>query len=202
VSDRPTRREAVRLGIATAGGALAAGELAARLGPLSEALAAVAPAEARVLTRALEKEQLTVVAYRRVLGLSVVKPAVKDQLRILLGQELTHTALLRRVLAAGGRSLPPPPSIPAAQRTLTRERVHWRLTDLTNQHDCLKLLVDVESLLENVYFDAVGNLADVSLVRLCAEIMGCEAQHWTILSGLLNHRDPERAVPHPFVEGA
>jgi len=202
VSDRPTRREAVRLGIATGGGALAAGALAARFGPLSQAMAAVAPAEARVLTQALKNEQLAVVAYRRVLGLSVVKPAVKDQLRTLLEQELTHIGLLERVLTAGGRSLPAPPSIAAAQRTLTREHVHWSLTDLTNQHDCLKLLVDVESLLENVYFDAIGNLRDVTLVRLCAEIMGCEAQHWTILSGLLNHRDPERAVPHPFVEGA
>ncbi len=39
------------------------------------------------------------------------------------------------------------------------------------------------------------------LARTCAEIMGCEAQHWTVLSGFLNHRDATKAVPYPFVAG-
>jgi rubrerythrin len=98
--------------------------------------------------------------------------------------------------------VPAAPNVDAAQVVLTRHGVRWSLTQLTNQHDALKLLVDVESLAENVYFEAVGIITEPPLMRTCAEIMGCEAQHWTVLSGLLNHRDPNKAVPYPFVAGS
>jgi ferritin-like protein len=186
---------------ATGGGALAAGALMASFDPVADAIAA-APGETTSLAQALETEQLIVIAYRQVLASPVLKPPVKEQLQIMLGQELAHTALVERVLTARGQSVPSPPSLAAAQRILISKNVHWSLTRLANQHDCLKLLVDIESLVENVYFEAIGSVADATLVRMCAEIMGCEAQHWTILSGLLNHRDPKKAVPYPFVAGA
>ena len=85
--------------------------------------------------------------------------------------------------------------------TLNRHQIHWSLTRLRDQHACLKLLVDVESLVESAYFQAVGKVQDVALVRICAEILGSEAQHWTVLGGLLNHQDPTKAVPYPFVAG-
>ncbi|HLY48958.1 MAG TPA: ferritin-like domain-containing protein [Solirubrobacteraceae bacterium] len=187
---------------ATGGGALAAGALVASLAPAENAIAAAAPEGTASLAQALQTEQLIVIAYRQVVASPVLKPPVRQQLQMMLGQELRHMALLAHVLGARGQSAPSPPSLAAAQRMLISKNVHWSLTHLTNQHDCLKLLVDVESLVENAYFEAIGSVADATLVRMCAEIMGCEAQHWTILSGLLNHRDPKKAVPYPFVEGA
>jgi hypothetical protein len=143
-----------------------------------------------------------VIAYRQVVSSDVLKPVVRRQLRTLLGQEIQHVTLLEHALRSRGAIVPAPPSVESAQVVLTRHQVRWSITQLHNQHDSLKLLVDVESLAESVYFDAVGVVAEPALVRMCAEIMGCEAQHWTVLSGLLNHQDATKAVPYPFVAGS
>jgi hypothetical protein len=192
----------MRHGLAAAGGALAAGGVVEILEPVSPAAAAPAQLEARALTQALQIEQVVVIAYRQVTSSNVVKPAVRAQLRMLLDQETEHVTLLKRALSARGEIVPAPPNLDAAQAVLSAHKVHWSLTQLRNQHDALKLLVDLESLAENVYFDAVGIVAETALVRTCAEIMGCEAQHWTVLSGLLNHEDATKAVPYPFVAGS
>ncbi len=195
----PTRRELIRGGIIAGGGALAgAGGL---LAGASAAAAMASPAETRALTHALELEQLIVIAYRQVLGSPVVKPATRPQLTTMFDHEVQHVKLLERALTERGETVPTPPSLNDAQAALSRHDVHWSLTRLPNQHDCLKLLVDVESLVENGYFKALSAVQDATLLKLCAEIMGCEAQHWTVLSGLLNHQDAKRAVPYPFVEG-
>jgi hypothetical protein len=97
--------------------------------------------------------------------------------------------------------VPGPPNLSAAQAELSRHGVHWSLARLRSQHDILKLLVDVESLAEYAYFEAVEKLQDQTLVGTCAQIMACEAQHWTVLSGFLNHQEAKKAVPYPFVEG-
>jgi Ferritin-like domain len=165
------------------------------------AAAAPGPVEARALTHALQIEQLVVIAYRQVLGSPAVTQPVAGQLHTHLTQELEHVTLLERALEARGEILPAPPSVAEAQDALTRHGVHWSLTSLRNQHDALKLLVDVESLAENAYFEAVQQIASLALARTCTEIMGCEAQHWTVLAGFLNHRDPKKAVPYPFVAG-
>jgi Ferritin-like domain len=198
---RPTRRALIRGGIIAGGGALASAGAAALLDSGAAQAAASRPAEERALTHALELEQLMVIAYRRVLGSRVIRPDTRPQLTTMLDQELQHLNLLEHVLRQRGETVPKPPSLSDAQAALSRHDVHWSLTALTNQHQCLKLLVDVESLVENGYFKALGAVEDATLLRACAEIMGCEAQHWTVLSGLLNHQDAMRAVPYPFVEG-
>lgn len=180
--------------------ATAAGSVALAGGAV--AAAAPAPVEARALTQALQIEQLVVIAYRQVVGSSLLTGLVAAQLRAHLTQEVEHVAVLERALEVRGEIVPTPPSVPNAQAALSHHGVHWSLTKLQNQHDCLKLLVDVESVSENAYFQAVQKLEDLSLARTCTEILGCEAQHWTVLSGFLNHRDPKKAVPYPFVAGA
>jgi Ferritin-like domain len=202
---RPTRRGLMRDGIRLGSGTLAAGTLAA--GSLAagadaaEAIAAPTQDETQALIHALELEQVVVIAYQQVVASAALRPGVRSQLQTVLGQEREHVRLLERALISRGRVAPVPPSIPSAQAVLTRHQVHWSLTQARSQHDGLKLLVDAESLVENAYFQAVATVADPGLLRTCAEIMGCEAQHWTILSGLLNHRNPMKAVPYPFVEG-
>ena len=41
-----------------------------------------------------------------------------------------------------------------------------------------------------------------ALVRLSAQIMACEAQHWTVLSGLRNPGQYVKAIPWPYVYGS
>src|SRR2546421_67738 len=90
----------------------------------------------------------------------------------------------------------------SAQRGLSVHHVPRSLTQLGTARDCLKLLIDVESVAEGAYFDAVASLGDAGRMRTAAEIMGCEAQHWTVLSGLLNRFNVLRSVPYPFVAGS
>jgi Ferritin-like domain len=200
MAPRRTRRQLVSDGVVAAAALAGAGTAASALASIASA--AVPPqVEARAVTHALQIEQLVLIAYRQVVASPVVHPSVGAQLRIHLKQETEHVRLLERALAARGEIVPAPPSLTAAQTELAQHQVHWSLTNLPNQHDCLKLLIDVESLAENAYFEAVGEIQDPALLRTCAEIMAAEAQHWTVLSGFLNHQDPKKAVPYPFVEG-
>jgi hypothetical protein len=75
------------------------------------------------------------------------------------------------------------------------------LANLRTQHECLKLLVDLESVAEGAHYDAISKLRSVRLLALSAEIMACEAQHWTVLSELQHPGKIELAVPNPFVQG-
>lgn len=198
---RATRRQLMGDGIAAAAGLVGAGATASALASAASAATTPAQVEARALTHAFQIEQLLVTAYHQVVSSPVVHPPVLDQLRIHLDQEIEHTKLLQRALVGRGEIVPAAPSLSAAQAELASHKIHWSLSDLRSQHDCLKLLVDIESLAENAYFDAVGTVQDPGLLRTCSEIMGCEAQHWTVLSGFLNHRNPKKAAPYPFVAG-
>jgi hypothetical protein len=193
-----TRRQLVSGGIAAA----AAASVLPGVG-VASAASAPAPSEPQVLAHTLQIEQLVVTAYRQVLATDVLEARVRTQLETLLAQELEHIVMLERALERLGASGPgPPPDLQTAQAELTRHHIYWSLAHLRRQHDCLKLLVDVESLAENAYFKAITKLADPGLLRMSAEIMGSEAQHWTVLSGALNHNDVLRAVPYPFVGGS
>ncbi|HTX32012.1 MAG TPA: ferritin-like domain-containing protein [Solirubrobacteraceae bacterium] len=189
-------------GITAAAGVAGAVSAASVLASTASAAGAPPQLEAMALTHALQIEQLLLIAYRQVVASPVIHPPVAGQLRTQLGQEITHVEILQQALASRGEIVPTPPNLEAAQDELSQHQVHWSLTDLRNQHDCLKLLVDVESLAENAYFQAVGEIQDPALLRTCAEIMACEAQHWTVLSGFLNHQNVKKAVPYPFVEGS
>ncbi len=72
---------------------------------------------------------------------------------------------------------------------------------LHDQRDCLKILQQVESVLEGAYYRAAGSIADPAVIRTIAEIMAAEAQHLTVLTGLRHPGQYDRAVPSAFVEG-
>lgn len=193
-----TRRELMQAGIAATAASAAA---LARPEPARAASAAAMPGDAALLAHTLRVEQLVVIAYRSVLASGVVAAAVAGQLQAMLAQELQHVAVLERRLRALGAPLPHT-STPGAQDVLGKRHVHLSLTRLRNQHECLKLLIDVESLAEGAYFSAIAKLSDPALIQESTEAMGCEAQHWTVLSALQHHGDVTRSVPYPFVQGS
>ena len=64
------------------------------------------------------------------------------------------------------------------------------------------MLLGAEKQAEAAYFGALSKLRDPGLVRLAAEIMASEAQHWTLLRVLQTPRELAGSVPGPFVTGA
>jgi hypothetical protein len=95
-----------------------------------------------------------------------------------------------------------PLSLKAASDALGKHQVSGSLTELHTEHDCVKLLVDLESVAEGVHYTALKDLRDARLIRLSAQIMACEAQHWTVLSGLRNPGQYVKAIPWPYVYGS
>jgi hypothetical protein len=89
----------------------------------------------------------------------------------------------------------------AAADVMSQYHASDSLTSLKTQNDCLKLLVDLESVAEGIHYTALKDLRNPALQRLSAQIMACEAQHWTVLSGLRNPGQYVKAIPWPFVYG-
>ncbi len=193
---KATRRELVRGGIGLAG-SLGAWRVADALA------AAPARTQSQVLGYALRMERLAVIVYRQALASNVLAPAVRSQLEVLLSDEQRHVAKLEQILERLGGPVPSgPDGVRAAQALLTRHQIHRSISNLPNQHDVLRVLIDTESLTEGAYFKAMPALVDAGLIRTSAEIMGSDAQHWTILSNIQHHGDLTVSVPYPFVQGS
>jgi hypothetical protein len=184
--------------------AVSAAALAALSGP-GEAAAQDGPPESdtALLTRTLRTEHLVVVAYRQALASGALSPPVDRVVREILAQELAHVATLDRELTAlGAEPAEPPPDVVAAQRGFASHHMYTSLTNLPSQRACLKLLINVETVAESAYLEAIAKLADPRLLRISSEIMGSEGQHWTVLSSVRHHGDVMMSVPYPFVGGS
>jgi hypothetical protein len=191
-----TRRELIAAGVGAATGAA--------LGVPALALAdAPAPSDAELLTKTLEVERLMVFAYGRVLGSGALTPGVQRAIAPHLGHEQAHVSAVAAQLTHLGASAPTGPlSLKAATDIVGKHDVSASLTDLRTQNACLKLLVDLESVAEGASYTPIKHLRRPELVQLCARIMACEAQHWTVLSGLRNPGQYVKAVPWPYVFGS
>jgi radical SAM superfamily enzyme with C-terminal helix-hairpin-helix motif len=144
-----------------------------------------------------------VLGYRRVLASGLLTPGVQRAIEPHLGHEIAHVAELAAQLTALGAPAPTGPvDLKTAATTMAKHHVPASLTDLHDEKDCLKLLVDLESAAEGVHYTALEDLRSAGLLRLSAQMMACEAQHWTVLSGLRNPGKYVKAVPWPFVFGS
>jgi hypothetical protein len=192
-----TRRELVRSGV----GLTVAASLA---GGVARAAAAVPTlTEAGALAHALQIERLSVIGYDQVLASGALASNVHAQLNVLLAQDRQHVTTLEQVFRQAGAPLPNGPAdVAAAQAILTRHQVHRSLTRLPTQYDCLRVMIDIESLAEGAYFRAMPRLMGATVVRTSAEIMGSDAQHWTVLSAIQHNGNIKMSVPFPFVYGA
>jgi rubrerythrin len=192
-----TRRELI------AGAAAAAAAASLTVGAASASAATSAGSEADAMSYALEVERVGVIAYNQVLATSVLSASVREQLQVLAAQERQHVAKLERIVAGlGAQVSPEPATVAAAQVILDEHQAGVSLTALSNEHDCLRLLVDVESLTEGAYFKGIPQLEQPSLLRVSLQLMGSDAQHWTVLSGLQHGGDVSLSVPYPFVQGS
>jgi Ferritin-like domain len=194
---------------AVAGGSVAAGMGAVAgasvgVAVLADTAAADAPvSDADALSKALEVERLLELAYRRVLASGSLPANIARAITPYLGHEVEHVSTVASQLAAMGVSASTGPlSLDAGDALLSKHNIPGGLTGLHTQNDCLRLLVNLESLSEGVYFTALKTLSKPGLQQLAAQIMACEAQHWTAVSGLRNPGEYVKAVPWPFVTGS
>jgi Ferritin-like domain len=190
---RPTRRELIAAAAAGAGVAVAPAVAAADSPP---------PSDAELLSKLLDVERLMVLGYRRVFASQKLTAAIERAIMPHLGHEVAHvTALAARLTALGAPAPTGPLDIKTATDIMAAHHVTGSLTGLKSQNDCLKLLVDLESAAEGGHYTALKDLRSPHLQHLSAQIMACEAQHWTVLSGLRNPGEYVKAVPWPFVFG-
>jgi Ferritin-like domain len=193
---RPTRRQLVAGAVTAATGAVALAS--------APALAdTAAPSDSQVLTKVLEVERLMVLAYRQVLASGALAPGEHQALAPFLAHELEHVSTVARQLhLLGAPADTAPLHAKAGDALLGKHHVPGSVTDVHTRKDCFRLLIDLESVAEGAYFTSLKTLGTADLVRMSARAMACEAQHWTILSGLRNPGIYVKSVPWPFVTGS
>ena len=160
------------------------------------------PSDADLLSKTLEVERLMVYAYERVLASGALSAGFQRVIAPFLGQERAHVSAVAAALTRLSAPAPTDPlSLKQASDLLGQHSVSGSLTGLHSQDACLKLLVDLESVAEGASYTPIRDLRRPDLVHMCAQIMACEAQHWTVLSGLRNPGEYIKAVPWPYVFG-
>jgi Ferritin-like domain len=161
------------------------------------------PSDPEALAKVLEVERLVVLGYRQVLASGVLGPADDAAVQPFLAHELEHVATLVSHLKALGASADASPlDVKAGESLLGKYDVPGSLTGIQSRKDGFRLLVDLESVAEGAYFTALKTLGTAELQTMSAQAMACEAQHWTVLSGLRNPGLYVKSVPWPFVTGS
>ncbi|MGZ4231804.1 MAG: ferritin-like domain-containing protein [Solirubrobacteraceae bacterium] len=175
---------------------------AAALGA-ERAEAAAPQTDAELIRAIVSVEVLVVFCYQQVLSSGKLSPASEHVIRQLLDHEHAHVDVLSAVLEELGQEPPDPPaSVEDADAELSVLHGSATLASLSSEQDCLRLLEQVEQLVQGAHYVSMSKLADVKLARTCASILGAEAQHYTALAGLLHPGDINKAVPGAFVEGS
>jgi ferritin-like protein len=120
----------------------------------------------------------------------------------VLTAERAHAAALEPHLR---RLRGPHPRVPIStaeiDAVLAARHVNHRVSELHSEHDCLELLLNMESVAEGAYYSALSKLIDPRLQALAARILAGEAQHEAMFGVLRDHKDFARAAPYAFVEG-
>ncbi|HSO98976.1 MAG TPA: ferritin-like domain-containing protein [Solirubrobacteraceae bacterium] len=159
--------------------------------------------EGQLLTVLLEAELISVAVVERVLASPHLHRRARTLASRLLAAERVHASALERALRAiGVTERPAPPGTAAAlDEALAARHIHQRVSALHKEHDCLDLLLALESMAEGMYYAAMPHLPSPSLQRLAAGLLASEAQHESLLGLLRNPKDFNRAAPYAFVEG-
>jgi rubrerythrin len=182
-----------------ASGTLAVGAAA---GSASAAAVAAPQSDAELIGEMLEAEVLAIAVYDSVLGSGLLSPQPERTARRALAQERAHVRALRPALETLGGAMPPSLSGSAAvDKALADRRIAGRVERLRTEHDCVSLLLDLESDMQSTYFKAMSEIQNRGVMRLAAQIMANEAQHATAISEARRPGDIGQAVPYAFVEG-
>jgi hypothetical protein len=198
-----TRRQLVSGLLALGGTAVGGTAVVGAAAGAARAEAVAAPqSDADLVEEMLAAELLAIAVYESVLGSGVLSPQPEHTARRALAQERAHVRALRPVLEKLGGTMPTSPTgSSAVDRALADRRITGRVEKLRTEHDCVSLLLDLESDVQSVYFKAMSKIENPGVMRLAAQIMANEAQHATAISEARRPGDIGQAVPYAFVEG-
>jgi hypothetical protein len=197
-----TRRQLLAGGVGAAAGLAVIGADAAWADSPDQQESKLPPKvrDGRILQRLLKAESLLQYGYGHALASGYLKHDAQALARQQLAHEQAHVAALEMHLGALNLSASalkekgnPDHSVFDAAHALFKAAQH--------EKEELQVVVQIENVAQASYFAAVDGFHDPELVRLAAEILACEAQHWTMLVDLLHKGDATRAVPHPAVRG-
>jgi rubrerythrin len=187
-----SRREFLRLTGLTGVGASAL--LAACGGDEEVELGAprVSPVErdVRILNSALDLEYTAIAAYEG--GVGLLRGEARELGGRFLGHEREHAERLGQAI----RDLGGTPNRPRRNEEYLRQ-----FPNLRTQRDVLRFAVDLENAVVEAYVDAIPRISSPELRQTSAAIVSNEAEHISVLLGVLNPGDPLAQVPQAFVTG-
>ena len=146
--------------------------------------------DVRILNVAVDLEHTAVAAYTA--GLALLEGTAFEAGRQFLAHEREHAAGLGRAIKDLGGT----PNQPRHN-----DEYRTRFPNLKTQEDALRFAVDVENMAVEAYLDAIPKLSSHDLRQTAAAIVANEAEHISVLRGVLEPGNPAAQVPDAFVTG-
>lgn len=183
-----TRREAVGLGIALTGAAVAVTGIPALLA--SQAAFARAADDAAILSAAIGLEQQAAFTYRFAAESGLLDSVTRRVAERFAAHEQEHADELSAALRRLGGT--PPGKVGRPEDVAVAG-----LSDVGDQRELIGYAIELESVGVAAYYDALSRLRDPRLVATAASIMANEGQHLVVLRQAAG-REP---VPFAFSTG-
>jgi len=184
------RRDLLRRGFALGGAAIAASSVPLLLSVRTAF--AQSSGDAEILQKAINLEQVSVIAYDAALAGGLLSPVLTRIVRRLRAHEQQHADGLTTALSDLGGT---PPAAPKGIADV--EKVVKGLGDVRTQGDLVNFAIELETAAVAAYHDAHAKLVETRLLQTGASIMASEGQHLVVLRRLVR-RDP---IPHAFETG-
>ena len=184
------RRDLLRRGFALGGAAIAASSVPLLLSVRTAF--AQSSGDAEILQKAINLEQVSVIAYDAALAGELLSPVLTRIVRRLRAHEQQHADGLTTALSDLGGT---PPAAPKGIADV--EKVVKGLGDVRTQGDLVNFAIELETAAVAAYHDAHAKLVETRLLQTGASIMASEGQHLVVLRRLV-HKDP---IPNAFETG-
>lgn len=198
----PTRRQLILAGARLAATGTAGGAVVPAAAAAAGSSTKPVPSDAELMAALLGVEQLVAFVYDRALRSGELGPRTARLTRELLAHEHAHARSLEALLPRLGVPAPPAPrTTDEAERAL---RTHHTVIDFHRRRSTrawIRVMLDVEDVLERNYHTAISELRHPALLTLCAEILASEAQHSALLGELLQPHKANKALPSAFING-
>ena len=146
--------------------------------------------DVRLLNFAVDLENTAVAAYTA--GAGLLRGPARAAGARLLAHEREHAAGLGGAIKDLGGT----PNQPRS-----REEYRSRFPNLKREEDVLRFAVDLENMAIEAYLDWIPRLSSPDLRQTAAAIVANEAEHISLLLGVLNPGDPAAQTPYAFVTG-
>ncbi len=210
------RRELLAGGLGVgAATAILGAQQAAAAGQSAASQLAERQRDLRVLEDLQYGERLLQYCFTRVLESGALKHASTDVVLLAYGHEQEHASAIQAGIdLVRGQIAGLELGLPAARHPVSQSRrpkhpepfppaqIVSLFAHLNHEPYCVIQLSKVELFVQSKYFNAVGTLSELGLVRTAAQILACKAQQWSLYWNLLSHGKVLATVPSAEVRGS